>query len=347
MKIALKNFALMLLIGLLGLARLQADELDDFDSISFDDAPLEEEFEHPDWFKLSFLHLREDLQEAIEADKQGIIVYFGQQNCPYCKQLMTVNFGKSDIVTYARKHFDFIATDIWGDRQIINFDGREMKEKEFAELQQAMFTPTMLFYDADGAEALRLRGYYPPYRFRAALEYVADGHYKKESFREYLERATPLPRFDLDDLNDQPFFISPPFMLDRSRIAGQRPLVVFFEQGDCHACDILHSGPLQNEVILGQLTMLDVVQLNMWSDDKVVTPSGQRSTAKQWASDLGLFYTPTLIFFDNNGKEIIRVDSVVHFYRLRSVLDYVLSGAYQRGLSFQAWRQNSMPRTDE
>ena len=337
----------LLWCGLLVAAPLHAADSDDFDTLSFDDAPLEEPFQHPDWFKLSFLNLREDLQEAVQSGKRGLIVYFGQQHCPYCKMLVNVNFAKSDIATYTRTHFDFVATDIWGDRTVTDFTGATMTEKEFAEQQQATFTPTLLFYDGEGNEALRLRGYYPPYRFRAALEYVADGHYRMETFREYLGRADPPPRFEADDLNEQPFFIPPPYVLDRSRIAGQRPLAVFFEQGDCHACDVLHSGPLQNEVIVGQFAMLDAVQINMWSDTQVVTPSGQRTTARRWADELGLFYTPTLIFFDERGREIIRVDSVVNFYRLRSVLDYVLSGAHQRGLSFQRWRQNPMPRTDQ
>jgi len=336
---------LLLVCWLAAAAPLHAAD-DDATTLSFDDAPLEEAFEHPEWFKLSFLNLRDDLQEAVQGGKRGIIVYFGQKHCPYCKMLMTVNFAKSDIATYTRTHFDFIATDIWGDRTVTDFSGVQLTEKEFAEQQQATFTPTLLFFDADGNEALRLRGYYPPYRFRAALEYVADGHYQKETFREYLERAEPLPRFEPDDLNEQPFFIPPPYVLDRSRIAGQRPLAVFFEQGDCHACDVLHSGPLQSEVITGQLAMIDAVQLDMWSDTKVVTPAGQRTTARRWADELGLFYAPTLIFFDQRGQEIIRVDSVVNFYRLRSVLDYVLSGAHQRGQSFQRWRQNPMPRSD-
>jgi thioredoxin-related protein len=338
---------LLLLVCLAGAAPLHAADDDDFDNLSFDDAPLEEAFEHPDWFKLSFLNMGEDLHEAIEGGKRGLIVYFGQKHCPYCKMLMTVNFAKSDIATYTRTHFDFVATDIWGDRAVTDFSGAVLTEREFAEQQQATFTPTLLFFDSEGREALRLRGYYPPYRFRAALEYVADGHYLKETFREYLERADPPPRFEPDDLNPQPFFAAPPYALDRSRVTAARPLAVFFEQGDCHACDVLHGGPLQNEVITGQFAMFDAVQLDMWSDTKVITPSGQRTTARRWADELGLFYTPTLIFFDQRGQEIIRVDSVVNFYRLRSVLDYVLSGAHQRGQSFQRWRQNPMPRTDQ
>jgi thioredoxin-related protein len=76
----------------------------------------------------------------------------------------------------------------------------------------------------------------------------------------------------------------------------------------------------------------------------VVTPSGERLTARQWGEQLGLFYTPTLIFFDNDGSEIMRVDSVVQFYRLRNVLDYILSGAYHEYPTFQRWRASRSPR---
>ena len=65
--------------------------------------------------------------------------------------------------------------------------------------------------------------------------------------------------------------------------------------------------------------------------------------ARKWAEQLGLFYTPTLIFFDQDGREIIRVDSVVQFYRLRNVLDYILSGGYREYATFQRWRQSGRP----
>jgi thioredoxin-related protein len=59
---------------------------------------------------------------------------------------------------------------------------------------------------------------------------------------------------------------------------------------------------------------------------------------------MGLFYTPTLIVFDNDGSQIIRVDSVVQFYRLRNVLDYILSGGYRKYDTFQQWRETRRPR---
>jgi thioredoxin-related protein len=306
----------------------------------FDDQPLDEPLPFPDWFKLSFLDLGEDLAEARTAGKVGIILYFGQKYCAYCKQFLEKDLTRDDIRTYMQQHFDVIGIDIHGHSMVTDFENTEIDETRFAVREKTNFTPSVVFYDVDGREALRLRGYYPPYRFRAALEYVADGHYRKEAFREYLARADVPLIFEPGELSEEPFFMSGPLMLDRSRLPGERPLVVFFEQGNCHACDVLHTGPLQDPEIRARLEQLESVQLSFWSDTPVVTPAGERLTAKQWAAQLGLFYTPTLIVFDNDGREIIRVDSVVQFYRLRNVLDYILTGGYREYPTFQRWRES-------
>jgi thioredoxin-related protein len=325
-----------------GTAMAAGPDRDDDDFPQFDDAPLDEPLPFPDWFKLSFLDLGEDVQEAAEAGKAGIIVYFGQKYCAYCKQFLE-DLGKEDIHAYMDERFDVIGTDIHGHRMLTDLAGNELVESQFATREETNFTPSLVFYDTDGKEALRLRGYYPPYRFRAALEYVADGHYRKEPFREYLARADVPLVFEPGDLSEEDFFIPGPYMLDRSRIPGERPLVVFFEQGDCHACDVLHTGPLNDPEIRTRLQQMESVQLSYWADTPVITPAGERTTAKEWAAQMGLFYTPTLIVFDNDGKEIIRVDSVVQFYRLRNLLDYILSGGYRQYATFQQWRETRRP----
>lgn len=304
----------------------------------FDDQPLGEALTHPDWFKLSFLDLDADLREAVAAGKRGLIVYVGQKYCAYCKALLEINFGKSDIRTYTQRHFDVIGIDIHGGETVIDFDGAEGSERSYALRNDVNFTPTLLFYDRAGTLALRLSGYYPPYQFRAALEYVADGHYQRETFRSYLERADVPLVFDSGDLNYEGFFLPPPYALARTHRPGERPLIVFVEQPECHACDILHTGPLAEPEIRERLNSFETVQLNLWGTQPLITPDGRRSTEGAWAAQLGLFYAPTLIFFDHDGRELLRVDSVVQFYRLRNVLDYVASGAYKEYPTFQRWR---------
>lgn len=311
-----------------------------FSIADIDDTPRERDVQYPEWFKNSFLDLQEDLEEVIGNDKRALIVYFGQKNCAYCEALMQVNFGKEvDIVEYTKRHFDIVAIDIWGDREVTDLNGNQLKEKEFAVREQANFTPSLIFYDQTGREILQLRGYYTPYKMRAALEYVVDGFYQTETLRDYMARADPPAKESEAEMNPEEFFQHPPYILDRSHIPAQKPLAVFFEQRSCHACDILHTDPLSDDITRLLLEGFDVVQLDMWSETPVLTPDGEKLTAREWARQLGLFYAPSLLFFDEHGKEIIRISSVVRVYRLRGVLEYVLYKGYLEAPTFQRWRE--------
>ena len=335
-------FLFLLLYPLL-LLPLSADDEDmSFEEafeIGFNDAPLEREIEHPDWFKESFLDLRDDLQEAIADGKKGIALYFGQKNCAYCKALMEINFNKPDIVQYVRENYEIIPLDIWGSRVVTMFDGSEMTESELAIRENTNFTPSLIFFDETGQPAFKMRGYYKPYRFQAVMKYIVEDFYKSESFRDYLERANPPPKFAIEDLNDHEQFLKGPVILDRRGAPGKKPLAVIFEQQQCHACDQLHSEPLNNEKTKQWLKGFELRQLDAWSDTPIITPRGDRMTAREWADRLGIHYMPTTVFFDERGFEILRIDSVVKLYRMRSMLSFILTNGYRNYDTFQHWRR--------
>ena len=332
---------LLLGIGLLGVtlsaqAGTVAPESDPFE-MSFEDAPRARDILYPEWFKPSFLDLRDDLQEARAAGKRGLILYFGQKHCAYCKKLLEENFVREDIAAYTQKHFDVIALDIHGSREVVTPAGERITEMEWAKQLDGYFTPSLLFLNLEGESALFLRGYYPTYTFMAALEFVADAHYQNEAFQAFIARAQPLSEGGEPVAED--WFQPPPSQLDRSRWSAQRELVVMFEQGDCFACDLLHTDPLADPSVLEKIRQLEVVQLDPRDDTLVITPQGKRTTAKEWARDLGLFYYPSLLFFDRSGKEVLRIDSVVRLYRLNLALEYVSSGGYREQPNFQAWKR--------
>jgi thioredoxin-related protein len=308
--------------------------------IEFDDQPLEQELVLPDWFKLSFLELKADLADAKEAGKWGVLLYFGRKDCPYCKVHLAKNWSDRGIIAYTNQHFDVIAIDVRGDRPVVDYKGRVFKsEKEFAAKLRTNFTPSFVFVDVQGNEVLRLTGYHPPYQFRAVLEFVADKHYQYEPLRSYIARGETVAGLEESELNEHDMFSSPPFALGRNKIPAKMPLAVIFEQPTCHACNVLHAGPLNNKKIINKFRQMEVVQLDRNSDTPVLTPNGEKFTAKKWAEQLGLYYSPTIIFFDEAGKEILRVDSVIQFYRLNGVLDYILSKGYKQYDTFQLWRQ--------
>ena len=306
-------------------------------ALRFDDTMLKEPLVHPAWFKISLGDLRDDVKQAVASGKNGLMLYFGQARCAYCEQFIEQDLGRPDIANYVQKHYDTIAIDIWGIDEIVDTDGKTYTERELALKYKANFTPTVVFYDKRGNAVFRLRGFYPPYPFRAALDYVTEGFYREETFRDYLARAEPGLFFQQGGLNERDFFLPPPYNIP-ALLKNNRPVAVFFEQGNCHACDLLHSGPLNQESIISQLDNMQAIQLDMWSDTAVIRPDGKRTTAREWADELGIFHTPSILFFDESGAEIMRIDSIVQYYRLWGVLDYINQRAYRSQPDYQAWR---------
>lgn len=322
-----------------------ADQLDQ-KAIQFDDALPEEALSYPDWFKTSFGDLRDDVREAREAGKVGLMVYFGQKRCAYCEQFLEVNLQRPEIKRYVQQFFDVVPVDIWGVEDIVDTDGNKFDERGLSLRYKTNFTPSLVFYDTRGKPIYRIRGYYPPYRFKAALDYVTGRFYQVEKFSDYLARAEPGLFFQSGDLIERDFFDQPPFNLSSSGTDQQQPLAVFFESGDCHACEVLHTGPLSAPQILEEISNMRAVQLDVTSGVEVITPDGRTTTAQQWARDLDIFYTPTILLFDPQGNEVMRVDSVVQFYRLWGILDYVNKGGYQQGIDYQAWRLQQRQTTE-
>ncbi len=290
----------------------------------------------PPWFRETFLDFREDIREAAKTGKR-LMVYFGQDGCPYCRELMRVNFSQKSIADKTRRHFDAIALNIWGDREVTWIDGKVRSEKESAAFLRVQFTPTLLFFDEKGNVTLRLNGYYPPHKFHAALDYVAGKHEGKVNFADYLQRN--VKEADSGVLHEQPFFVKPPFNFDRSRKTAAKPLAVLFEQKHCAACDEMHALSFKDKATLALLGKFDVARLELFGTQPVVTPAGKNLNEEQWARELKVAYTPTIVFFDAQGKEVFRVEAYLRPFHFVSSLDYVAGGAYRTQPNFQRYIQ--------
>jgi len=290
----------------------------------------------PAWFKETFLDVREDVRDAA-AEGKRVLLYFGQDGCPYCRELMRVNFSEKDIVKKTRRYFNAVAINIWGDRDVTWTDGRSRSEKDFAALLKVQFTPTLLFLDEKGAVVLRLNGYYPPHEFQAAIDYVAARQEGKIRFAEYLKAHARAPASG--KLHEEPFYLKPPHDFSRSGRPPGKPLAVLFEQRHCADCDSLHARGFRDAAVHDLLGRFDVARLELFGSAPVVTPDGKTLTEEQWGRALGVAYTPSMLFFDTSGREVFRMEAFLQPFHLASGLDYVASGAYRKEPSFQRFIQ--------
>jgi len=317
---SIRVLALCAILGLTGMTALAAEKAE------FRGAG---HFSVPGWFKHSFLDMPDDVAEASRSGKR-LLLYFGQDGCPYCAALFNTNFSQPHIVDFTRRHFDAIDLNIWGDREVTDFSGHKLTEKELAAKLQVWFTPTILLIDEKGETVLRINGYYPPHQFLSALKYVGEKQEGKMTFPEYYAKLNPSPSKGV--LHSEPFFSKPPHNLEK--IASGKPLAVFFEQKDCVGCDQMHSKVLHDPETLKLIGRFNVIQLDRWGNTPVITPDGRQTTARDWASELGIAYVPSVVIFDA-GKEVIRIESFMKSFHFQSVLDYVSSGAYKKQPNLQ------------
>lgn len=297
----------------------------------YEKKPASTQFEIPSWFKSSFLDLKDDVATAAHGGKR-LLVYIGQDGCPYCQELMQNNFAQKDIVEFTQKHFDVLALNMWGDSEVTDTHGKTMTEKELAEALQVKYTPTLLFFDEQGQVALRINGYFPPHQMRAALRFVAEKREKQEDFRSYYARVSPPAASG--KLHKHAAFARAPY--DFSKSTG-KPLVVFFEQKQCSECDRLHREVMPGKETVAQLKRFRAAQLDMWATTPVITPSGEKITAREWAQQLKLAYAPSIVMFDTTGKEALRVEALLKAFHVQSALEYVSSGAYRKQPNFQRY----------
>lgn len=288
----------------------------------------------PPWFAQTFLDFREDVADAGRENKR-LLVYFGQDGCPYCKLLMQTTFAETRIVDKTRRHFVPVALNLWGDRDVTWVDGRRMSEKELARRLGVQFTPTLLFFNEQAEVVLRLNGYQPPHRMDATLDYVAAKLETKQPYADYMlgavkEAASP-------KLAEEPIFLKPPYMLQR-RDSG-KPLLVLFERTHCASCDELHREGLRRKEVAALLPKFDVARFEPRDGTDLVTPDGRRLSVAAWARELAIHYAPTLVFFDTSGREVFRVEAYLRPFHFAAALDYVATGGYRKEPSFQRYLQ--------
>ncbi len=99
---------------------------------------------HQAWEVTSFLDLREDFSEA-KAKGKRFAIFFEQRGCVYCTKMHKEVLAQRYINDYVRDNFAVVQLDIFGAREVTDFDGTKLSEAKLAERWGVMFTPTVVF----------------------------------------------------------------------------------------------------------------------------------------------------------------------------------------------------------
>lgn len=152
------------------------------------EVPVGEDGLHkPDWMRDTFLDLREDLAEA-NAEGKRLLIIVEQLGCIYCTEMHESVFPVPSIDALIRENFFVVQINIYGDKEVTDFDGTVLREKEMALRWGVIFTPTMIFMPTEvvegktatsGAVAF-LPGAFKPNMTHALFTWIKDEIYLTE-----------------------------------------------------------------------------------------------------------------------------------------------------------------------
>lgn len=142
------------------------------------------------FFQPSFGDFHEELATAKAQGKQGLLLVFEQDGCPYCRRLREQVLSRQDVQQWYRQHFIAITVDVLGALAVTDVNGDAMDERALARRYAVRATPTLVFIDTAGRTVLRHAG--APRDAEAFLllgRYVADGAVNSMTLDQYRQAA--------------------------------------------------------------------------------------------------------------------------------------------------------------
>ncbi|HEC90040.1 MAG TPA: thioredoxin [Alphaproteobacteria bacterium] len=130
--------------------------------------------------------------EIAAAKEQGkfLVIMFQQIGCPYCEEMRARVYPDPKVQKYYTKRFVLIESNIRGSLSVVSPQGKAMTEKKYARKNRVRATPTFIYFDKNGKQALKVTGFMDIARFIKAGQYVVKGVYKtKTSFYRYLQKS--------------------------------------------------------------------------------------------------------------------------------------------------------------
>jgi len=139
------------------------------------------------FFDQSLGDFREELENARAQGKSGVLLFFEQEECPFCHRMKTSVLNRPEVQDYYKEHFLIFPVDIEGDVEIVDFAGNSRTEKDFAFREHRVrATPVFAFFDLDGKPVTRYTGATrDAEEFLWLGEYVVSGAFKEMSFSRY------------------------------------------------------------------------------------------------------------------------------------------------------------------
>lgn len=132
--------------------------------------------------------LHEELALAREQNKRGVLIFFEQEECPWCHRMKNSVFNQPEVQSYFRDRFLIFSFDIESPFEVTDFKGESTTQQKFFETvaRNRGATPVFAFFDLEGDLVVRFTGATTGVEeFLWLGEYASEGAYQDTTFSRY------------------------------------------------------------------------------------------------------------------------------------------------------------------
>ncbi len=124
-------------------------------------------------FESTFGDLQEELEIVQDEEKTALLIMFETKDCPWCERMKKQVLNRASVQAFYQENFRVISMDAEGDLTVIDFDGNEIEESEFAlKAMRVRATPVFAFFDPEGSLITRYTG-----ALKSADDFILLGNY--------------------------------------------------------------------------------------------------------------------------------------------------------------------------
>jgi thioredoxin-related protein len=285
----------------------------------------------PAWEQVVVLDFQEVFRKATVERRLTMLVIYGE-DCSGWTRMVRPLLSNKETLSITKNEFHIIPINGDDDEQMFLIDGRTFSAPQLVDMLGVEQFPTFVVFEDDGKLVLILEHPESQQELRSAIKYAV----KSKQAMLSGEQNEPYNAADgnLHALLAQRAQLPSQIVLNFDERVDERPLAVFFEKPDCRHCDHFRKHILSDTRTRSLLERFRIARVELSSTAVLISPPDRRLTVAQWSRELGVTNTPSVVLFDKSGKRIRHSSDHTDLYRFQSLLDYVVSGAYESDSSF-------------
>jgi thioredoxin-related protein len=285
----------------------------------------------PSWQPKAVLDFQDVFRKATADGRLAMLIVYAE-GCPGWTRTVAPLLESKEVLAITRAEFHTYIVNADDDEQVFLIEGREFSAPQLADMLEIEQFPTFVLFEGNGRLIQLLEYPVSPRELRASLEHAVES----ESSSAPIERTRTYdaPDADVHTTLKEDFPILPQQVLHLKDKFDQRPLAVFFEKPVCDECDHFWKHILSDPKTRSLLSRFRIARFGLsYSAVHIGTPE-RRLTVAEWRRELGVSRMPTVVIFDSSARRIRYTGDDTDLFRFQSLLEYVISGAYESEPSF-------------